>query len=109
MDCRRSTIGRKIGKCARGAAPIENRSRNNIPKGNIHVAARAIFRGIPYSQWNEGGNHRRGWYCCTLIGVLRMVVGVVEDPPTASEIGEARLRRIGMNSDGSQADRFVGT
>ena len=38
-----------------------------------------------------------------------MAVGVVEVPPTASEISKARLGLIGMNSDGSQADRFVGT
>ena len=41
-----------------------------------------------------------------------MAVGVVEAvevPPTAREIGEARLGLIGMISDGSQADRFVGT
>ena len=38
-----------------------------------------------------------------------MAVGVVEVPPTASEIGEARFGLFGMISDGSQADRFVGT
>ena len=79
------------------------------PKGEYPCNCESDLRGIPYSQWNEGGNRRRGWYCCTLIGVLRMAVGVVEVPPTASEIGEARFGLFGMISDGSQADRFVGT
>ena len=42
----RSTISQKIGKCARGAAPIQNRSRSYIPKGNTHVTARAICVGF---------------------------------------------------------------
>ena len=35
-----------IRKCARGAAPIQNRSRSYIPKENTHVTARAICVGF---------------------------------------------------------------